>query len=212
MDFLILLLLPLPVALDLATDPANDVWQSRVERRSLECVRMSQTAAHERFPGRVPEASARMNESDADALACTRTIMVEGERPARDEAILSRLRQSVAEIAEAASATVPADRVWQVESFYPQPAVAAKIAVAARTHLVERGKAVSDRVPLLAAGDVVVIGHMPPREAFPVACARYYAEKSLGSGDAFLGIMLVDPRETQLHAGLCLDGQWRWLR
>ena len=53
---------------------------------------------------------------------------------------------------------------------------------------------------------------MKPRDAYPLACARYFAEHVLGEKDLFLGLMLVDTRETQLHAGLCDRGQWRWLR
>lgn len=212
MEFLLLLLiLPLPVLGDMVADPIANVTQSREEARSLECVRIPQQAAHERFPGKVPAPSPRLTTPDADALICTRRIMVEGERPARDEAILSTLSREVGEIAEVAAATVPG-RTWQVESFYPDARVASKIAVAAKTHLAERGRPVSDRVPLLAAGDIVVIGHMAPREAYRAACLRYFAEKSLGPNDAFLGIMLVDPRETTLHAGVCVDGEWRWLR
>lgn len=207
----ILLLILLPALADLAFDPAQDLLQTHQQARSLECVRISQAAAHDRYPGRVPEPPARRLESDADAMVCTRRIMLEGERPPRDEAILSTLSQSVGEIAEVASATVPG-RVWHVESFYPDAAVASKISVAGRTHLAERGQSVSDRVPLLAAGDIVVLGHLAPRDAFPVACARYRAEQSLGDGDALLAFAIVDPRETTLHAGVCVDGEWRWLR
>lgn len=212
MEFLLLLLLlPLPVIADLAADPVANVLQSKAEARSLECVRIPQTAAHARFPSEVPEPSPRANLPDADAMICTRMIMLEGERPARDEAILSTLGKDVGEIVEVAAATLP-DRTWHVESFYPDARVASKIAVAARTHLAERGRRVSDRVPLLAAGDLVVIGHLAPQDAYRTACARYHAEKSLGPGDAFLGLMLVDPRETALHAGICVDGEWKWLR
>lgn len=210
MEFLLLMLVP--TLADLAFDPTLDAWQTQRQMRSMECVRMTQAAAHERFPGRVPEPSPRANVPDADAMACTRRIMVEGERPARDEAILSSLSRTVGDIAEVAEATVPGDRMWHVESFYPDARVASKIAVAARTHFAERGRSVSDRVPLLAAGDIVVLGSMEPKDAYRAACARYFAEHSLGSADAFLGIMLVDPRETNLHAGVCVDGEWKWLR
>jgi hypothetical protein len=135
-----------------------------------------------------------------------------GERPPRDEAILSSLRQTVGEISQLASALAPAAVTWHVDAFYPDPAVGQKIAVAARTDLAERGQRVSDRVPLLAAGDIVILGRLAPRQAFPLACARYRDHRALGGDDAFLGLMIIDPRETKLHAGLCLRGVWRWLR
>jgi hypothetical protein len=206
---LLILLLPLRV---LAGDPIPGPFQSKADARNLECTRLSRAEAHERFPGEVADLPARRTAELTDALVCTPRIMREGERPERDEAILSSLRQRVDELVQAASALNPGGITWYVDAFYPQPAVAAKISVAARTALVERGRRVSDRVPVLAAGDIVVLGRMPPARAYPLACARYFAQRALGEGDAFLGLMIVDARETQLHAGLCSRGQWRWLR
>ena len=99
-----------------------------------------------------------------------------------------------------------------MDTFYPDPRVASKISVAARTHLAESGRKVSDRVPLLAAGDLSVLAEMDLQKAYPLACQRYFAEHSLKETDAFIGLMLVDSRETQLHAGVCVRGEWRWLQ
>ncbi|MGQ0505940.1 MAG: hypothetical protein ACT4TC_11560, partial [Myxococcaceae bacterium] len=101
---------------------------------------------------------------------------------------------------------------WHVDAFYPQTAVASKIAVAARTALVEHGQRVSDRVPVLAPGDIAVLSRLSPKEVYPLACKRFFAEGALEDGDAFLAVMIIDPRETQLHAGVCRFGQWKWLR
>jgi hypothetical protein len=90
--------------------------------------------------------------------------------------------------------------------------VASKVAVAARTTLAERGAKVSDRVPVLAAGDIALLGRMPVHEAYKAACQRYASLKVMGDNDAFLGLMLVDAQEAQLHAGVCARGEWRWLR
>ena len=178
-----------PWAAACANDPAS-LWRSRAETRGYECVRMSRERAHELEPGTVPEASARGGTFEqADALLCARQFMLPGERPARDEAILSTLQDSVQE-----------------------PMVAAKISVAARTELAEHRRRVSDRVPVLAVGDVAVLRRLRPQEAYPLACARYFAEHVLAEKDLFLGLMIVDTRETQLHAGLCQAGVWRWLR
>ena len=75
-------------------------------------------------------------------------------------------------------------------------------------------------IPALAPGTYTVraeLAGFSPRTLDDVvetirACARYRAHQSLGDSDAFLGLMIVDPRETTLHAGLCLRGEWRWLR
>ncbi|MCY1080767.1 hypothetical protein [Archangium lansingense] len=193
-------------------DPAPGVWNDKSEARNLDCSRVSQQRAHELHPGEIPAPLARLANQESEALICTRLIMRNGERPERDEVILASLRKSVGEIAEVASALGPGKLTWHVDAFYPQPEVAAKISVAARIELAEQGRRVSDKVPVLAAGDIAVLGRMAPKEAYPLACKRYFAQRALGENDAFLGIMLIDARETQLHAGLCLNGEWRWLR
>jgi hypothetical protein len=208
----ILLLFPLAFFIGHASDPIPGLWQSKEEARNLECIRLSQQEAHELRPDQVPEPFPRAEFTLADALACRRRFMALGERPARDELILSTLRESVGEITQQASALGLEGLTWHVDAFYPVPAVASKIAVAARNDLAEHGQKVSERVPLLAAGDLLVLGRMKPQQAYPLACARYFAQKALGENEAFLGLMIVDPREGQLHAGLCAKGEWRWLR
>jgi hypothetical protein len=89
--------------------------------------------------------------------------------------------------------------------------VLAKIAGAARGALAERGHTVSARVPLLAAGDLLVLRDMKTSRAFPHACRRMQELGSLGDDDAFLALFLVDAKETTLHGGVCLRGVWRWL-
>ncbi|WNG33973.1 hypothetical protein F0U61_10240 [Archangium violaceum] len=213
MEFLLLILLmPLPIYGVRANDPIAGPWQSKEEARNLECTRLSQAQAHERYPDLVPDLPARGTSGVTDALACTSRFMRYGERPDRDEVILSSLGQSVGEITQIASALGSGELTWHVDAFYPEPAVAAKISVAARTQLAERGHKVSDRVPVLAAGDIAVLGRMPASKAYPLACARYFAQRVLDEQDAFLGLMIIDARETQLHAGLCMRGEWRWLQ
>ncbi len=193
-------------------DPSPGLFTSKARGRRLECARLSQTEAHERFPSKVPEVPPRGGvQFDHDALVCTNRFLAPDERPARDEAILSALTQSVGELASAAAALEPGPLTWHVDAFYPDAAVAQKVAVAARHALAEKGRRVSDRVPLLAAGDVMVLGRTAPQKAYAVACSRYFAHNALSEGDAFLGLMILDPREVRLHAGTCVKGAWRWL-
>ena len=84
-------------------------------------------------------------------------------------------------------------------------------AVAARTLLAERGLPVSDRVPTLAAGDVAVLATLPQSDVYRIACARSYSTSVMAEGDVFLGLMIVDSKETILHGGICQRGEWRWL-
>lgn len=189
-------------------------FQSRQDRRSLSCTRMDQAEAARLHPGEVPEPPVRgSNFSVTDALVCQRQILTEGEREGRDEAILSSLGLAVKELVQEASTLEGRPQaVWHVDAFYPDPRVASKISIAARTLLVEHGLRVSDRVPLLAAGDVAVITHQRLHQGYSTACARFFAEGTLTEQSVFLGLMIVDPRETSLHAGLCSGGVWKWLR
>lgn len=186
--------------------------RTREERRNLDCFRLSEAEAAARFPGQVPRTPGReIAGGNADVLACSPRYLGVGERPNRDEAILSTLSSQVSNLAETASALAPPNALWHVEAFYPSLAVAQKIAVAARTSLAERGLPVSDRVPTLAAGDVAVLATLPQSEVYRTACARSFSSEVMGPDDVFLGLMIVDPYETVLHAGLCQRGEWRWL-
>lgn len=194
-------------------DPAG-MFATRANARNLDCTRLTQAEAARLAPGVVPEPPVRgANFAVTDALVCERRFLERGERPARDEAILSALTQDVGDLVKSASAleTAP-EAVWHVDAFYPDAKVASKISVAARTELVERGRKVSDRVPVLAAGDLVVLNRMPVQKVFPGACSRLYAEQSLEPNAVFLALMIIDAREAELHAGVCAHGTWRWLR
>jgi hypothetical protein len=195
-----------------AEDPSPGFFHSKEESRTLECVRMSQAEVYEREPARVPEPPPRGARTPSDVLVCKRRYLAPDERPARDEAILSNLRGEVSAIVQAAAAAGDPSTIWHVDAYYPGAIVAQKIAVATRTELAERGHKVSDRVPVLAAGDLSVLGRMDPWEQYPLACARTFAEGALVTPEAFLGVMIIDAREGQLHAGVCKEGQWRWLR
>ena len=209
-----LMVLSLSIFIESTNDPSAGIFRDREDARNLDCTRLGQAEAHARYPAEVPAPPARGTSVVTNAVACSRRFMRNGERPPRDELVLSSLRQTVGELVQTARTVVPAVApiTWHVDAFYPNQHVAAKISVAAKTELAERGLQVSDRVPLLAAGDIAVLGRMPPREAYSVACARYFAENILADDHVFLGLMIVDAREGQLHAGLCVRGQWKWLR
>ncbi|MCG5055989.1 MAG: hypothetical protein KA712_23795 [Myxococcales bacterium] len=193
-------------------DPSPGVVHGKADVRNLECTRLSQAVAHDRRPGEVAEPSPRVTWDRGSALVCRQRYVRLGERDPRDEAVLSSLGRHVGDITREASAAVAGDVVWHVDAFYPDLLVSAKIAVAAKTNLVETGRSVSDRVPLLAAGDLAVFGKLSPVRSLPMACVRYFAEGSLGPRDVLLAIALLDEQETQLHGGLCQQGTWRWLR
>ena len=194
------------------SDPSPGITQSKQDARNLDCELLGQARAHELYPSEIPDLPARGGGQPAQVLACRGRYLAHGERPARDEGVLSTLGKTVGALVQEASALVPGEVTFRVDAFYPEPAVASKIAVAAKTALVERGRKVSERAPLLAAGDLSVLWSLPPKTAYPTACLRYAAEQSLKDDEVFLGLMIVDARELQLHAGLCIRGEWRWLQ
>jgi hypothetical protein len=195
-------------------DPAPGLFRSRERARSFECERMEADAAMRRYPGEVRPARPRGEYMERSALVCTQRLMRPGLRDDRDEAILSSLDPLVTELTGAAGDLhrEVAGRTWLVEVYYPSAPVSAKLAFATKNALVGKGLSVSDRTPVLSAGDVDVLTRMAPEEAYPAACRRYADNGSLGADDVLLAVVSRDPRETTLHAGLCTDGRWAWLR
>lgn len=194
-------------------DPAPGLAMSRDRSRTLECERMSAEIASRRYPGEVQRTRPRGEFLERSALVCTERLMRPGLRGARDEAILSTLEPLVTELTAAGDLRPElATRTVLVEAHYPSAQVSAKLAFATKNALVGKGLRVSDRTPTLSAGDVNVLTRMPPEESYAAACRRYWDNGSLGAGDALLAVVSRDPRETTLHAGLCADGHWTWLR
>lgn len=202
-----------PLAI-LASDPAPSLTRSKAWSRQLVCERMSVEAASRLRPGLVVPERPRGDFMERSVVLCTQRALRSGLRAERDEAILSDLDVRASEIATAVAATRPdlAARTWLVEAFYPEATVQSKLAFAAKNALMSQGLPVSDRSPTLAVGDVAVLTRMSPAEAYPAACRRYTDQGGLREGDALLAVVSRDPRETALHAGVCADGAWVWIR
>lgn len=194
-------------------DPAAGLTRSKTRSRDLDCSFLSAEAGNSQRPGQVPVSPPRGDYIERSAMLCTERLMPAGRRAPRDEAVLSDLEGITAELASAAAGRRPdlAGRTWLVESFYPSVPVAAKLSFATRSALMRQGLSVSERTPRLGAGDVDVLTRLDPRDAYPAACLRYAATGALGAGEALLAVVSRDPRETILHGGLCVDGQWTWL-
>ncbi len=216
--FLLFLLVNVLAYGDVFADPVHAAWLGRQEARELHCERLGQAEAHERYPGRVPAPNARSGAlMEIDALECRHLVVAEGTRQPRDEAILQRLEADVDELVGLASTVGDEETRWIVDAYYPSPPVVRKVANAARVSLAERGRWVSDAPPRLSAGDVEVLRTLPMREAIPVACRRLFESGALegeqhGQNVAFLAVALLHPQESQLHAGTCRNGRFRWLR
>lgn len=166
------------------------------------------------LPGEIAPERPRGEYVNRDALVCTERLMRPGLRADRDEAVLSSLDALVTDLTGAAGDLHPelAAQTWLVEAYYPSTQVSAKLSFAAKNALVARGLRVSDRTPILSAGDVDVLTRLGPEAAYPGACRRYTDNGSLHPGDTLLAVVSRDPLETTLHAGLCTDGVWTWLK
>jgi hypothetical protein len=197
-----------------SADTTPELTRTRSGRRNLDCERVSAQAGSDRYPGRIVVSESRAAPDDQTVVICQERLARPGLRAPRDEAVLSSLQTLATEIAVAAATSRPdlRERTWLVESFTPSQPVAAKVSFATKNALMGQGVRVSDRTPKLGAGDVDVLVRLPPFEAYPAACRRWFATGGLGEGDALLAVVNLDPRETVLHAGVCTGGGWTWLQ
>lgn len=201
--------------LTIAPDPAPGLAHGKPWVRNLDCERVTAEAGSQRYPGQIVVSKPRGDYIERSAIICRERLTRPGLRVPRDEAVLSSLEATVTDLTGAAASLRPdlEERTWLVEAYFPTSAtMSSKIAFAAKNALMRRGLQVSDRRPMLAAADVDVLSRLPPDEAFPAACGRYFASGALKEDDALLGVVSRDPRETLLHVGLCSRGQWMWLK
>ena len=212
MIFVVIAIAVLPALLH--RDPAPGLTNPRARSRALECEWLSTQMASQRYPGQIAPERPRGEYVNRDALVCTQRLMRPGLREDRDEAILASLEALVTDLTASATDLHPELRpqTWLVEAYYPSTQVSAKLSFATKNALVARGLQVSDRTPILSAEDVNVLSRMAPDAAYPGACRRYTDNGSLQPGDTLLAVVHRDPRETILHAGLCTDGVWAWLK
>ena len=211
---ILILLILIPTISQLVDDPAPGLLVSKADSKKLECFRTTTEGANRLVPGQVRNSAPRGDFIRRSAVICTEQIMNPGDRNKHDEAILYNLEFTVREFIKFVDTLDPniKNRIWHVETFYPNPAISTKITFAGKNALVNKGLKVSDRIPTLAAGDITVLASMRPMDAYPLACNRYFDKGSLTEDHALLGIVLLDKRETILHAGVCSSGKWRWLQ
>ena len=196
------------------SDPAPSMLRTKDASRNLECVRMDAQTASLSHPGDISPPGQRGDFMDRSVLLCTERLMRPGLRQPRDEAILSTLDARTREIAATARSLYPQleGRTWMVDTHYPNTQVSSKITFSTKNALMGQGLSVTDRFPSLGAADIQILTRMPPDQAFPAACRRYHDAGIVGPEDALLTLIIRDQRETILHAGLCAQGHWAWLR
>lgn len=194
----------------LRPDPAPALWRSRERARDMECVALSAEVAQQQRPGAFAPASPRGALAERQLVQCREPYLPARLRAPADSTVLFDLSARAEEIAGAAVALRPdlAGRTWRVEAHHANAAVAEKLRFAGATALMARGLSLSDRAVYLGAGDIDVLTRLDPDEAWPIACHRY----ALGESEALLVLLSRDRRESAVHAGLCADARWEWLR
>lgn len=212
MEFLLLSLALFPFVSP--KDPGPGLLRSKEAARRLACEHTTVEAAADEFPGRLSPRRPRGGYIERSVVVCRENWMRPGLRSAADEAVLGGLSDTASGLARDAGASFPEleGHTWLVEAHHPSEAVSAKVRFATQNALMEQGLAVSDRTPVLSAGDIDVLLRMAPSEAYGAACRRYSDNGTLREGQALLAVVQRDRRETLLHAGLCVDGRWTWLR
>lgn len=195
-------------------DPAPGPGRPKSWSGNLDCERLTAEQGSRALPGVIEPPPNVSGYIDRTTVVCRENLLRPGLRSPADEALLRELAPLTAALAENAASVRPdlATATWHVEAYVPNPQVGAKVSFATKNALMQSGLSVSDRTPFLGFGDLDVITRMAPEEAYPTACARYFDTGSLGPGDALLAVLTLDPRETVLHAGVCADGRWQWLR
>jgi hypothetical protein len=209
--FFFLGLLTLPSMITLWNDPAPGLITSYESSRRYNCERATLESARRAYPGLLEDQYPRGDFIERSAVLCTEPIVGVDVRHKRDAAILGGLTPTVRSVASRIAAEQP-EKTWLVEVHYPNAAVVAKVAFAAKAALVESGVPVTDRLPTLATGDVDVLSRTPALKAHALACRRYFATGRLEGDDAVLSLLVLDSRETALHAGICINGAWTWLQ
>jgi len=195
-------------------DPGPTATRTKAEARKLDCSWITPEEARRAVPGRIRETKARGDQTNRQIALCRQFYVDPALLSARDRAVVHTLHETALEAARLAvgARSELVGRTWLVEGFHPSAQISAKLTFATKVALVAQGVAVSDRTPALGASDLEVLLRLPQREAYPAACQRFSASGVLRPADALLGLVLRDPRETVLHAGVCADGVWTWLQ
>jgi len=193
--------------------PAPGVFRSKEEARAYHCERALHDAPSHRTLTRVDTPPNRGEFRKSDLIVCTQPVVPPHLRDPADEVVLRTLQDRTQQLAAAAHALRPElqSHTWLVEAHDPNTAVVAKLRFATQNALMEHGLSVSDRTPVLGAGDIQVVTRMPPVAAHPAACARYAGTGSLQEDDVLLVIIRPDAQATELVGGVCEQGRWTWL-
>lgn len=202
LELLLLLVFALPFTVELLHDPSPGLTRTVTSSRQTECRVLSREEVEARNKAQIVEA---VNEDEVSGtyLHCEQRIFSAGERHARDEEVLARLSQDSARIAASAIEQFPNSK-WVVSVHYPVLVLKDKIEKATVVSLKEKQALVYAKHAFHSKTAFPIDAEL----ASKLNCQRHY---SLEDGYTLLEVVLADARETQLHAGVCAKGGWKWL-
>ena len=209
--YLLTLYIGVPLFLSGFLDPAPGVFRGSLRDASeYECVLLTGESARKRLLEDNRDGYARAEIFNEDLFDCRSRVLSVADRPARVEAMLSKISLMMPELVNAARLTAPPNTVWRVEVIHPDLEVAEKIAVAAKTNLVELREKVLDQSPEPTAIGIQRFQQAKIEDGLPLLCREF--APGMTNQEKLLGIFQLNPAETQFHAGLCSNtGEWQWL-
>lgn len=194
--------------------PAPGLLRTKQGARQLDCQPVDDYRGVHTHPGVIEPPPPRGSFGEHNTVVCAERWLRAGLRSPHTEAILSSLDTSTRALAARAGDEHPhlAQRTWLVEAHHFDTQVAAKLRFATQAALIDAGRPVSDRVPIWTPSDISVLTRLPPERAYAAACKRAHDSGQLSDNDVLMSVLVLDPRETILHAGVCTRGHWAWLQ
>jgi len=201
-----------PATIEAFYDPGLGFNREPEKTRRHDCTPVDLDTARKIRPDDFGNTYPRGDFFNREAFLCREQIIEPGLRAPQTEILVNTLSTLVSELATKVQAQYPHVHQWMVEVHYEDPVVGYKIDFATKVALSELGLGVSDRVPNLRPTDLGVIGRLSPSEAHTLACRRLSDDGQIAKSEALLNILVVDPRQTDLIAGVCTDGNWSWVQ
>ncbi|MEC8051504.1 MAG: hypothetical protein VX210_12005 [Myxococcota bacterium] len=201
-----------PATIEAFYDPGLGFNREPEQTRRHDCISVDVDTAREIRPDDFGNAYPRGDFFNREAFLCREQIIEPGLRAPQTERLVNELSRLVSDLATRIQSEYPQINQWMVEVHYEDPVVGHKIDFATKVALSELGLGVSDRVPNLRPTDLGVIGRLSHSKAHDLACRRLTDDGQIGDSEALLNILVLDPRQTDLIAGVCTDGNWSWVQ
>lgn len=213
-EFFLIVTLPfaIPLLFETFQDPGPGLLTPITSARGRDCRSITREEGTRIRADAVAEASDKSSYFEENFTHCRSPVFSQGERPKRQEAILAHLSESVTYAVTKAQDAFPKMQTWYTEAHADDTSLARKANFALKVELRSRGSNVSDAILSLPASELVAAQSIHRLNLPEDICQRMTRTKLLPNDSALLLLASLDENETQLHAGVCQGGIWRWLR